>query len=262
MAFQFEVGHKPLMSKLEPGMAHARALLEGSDAEPRYRQVQTDLARQITEGSIAEGQPLPSEEALCKMYGVSRITVRKALDGLRGDGCIESRKGAGSFVIRPPRVFYGSLVKVLTGAWDTRIFISERWRIPPATIQAALLLEPGEKTKVWEIALIDRGKPFVHTEYYLPAAIAYHVSREDIERLRSVTRAVEDRLGDRVGRALQTIEPAIATARIARHLQIKERTPILRMVRTYFSRNGHPLHLALVHAHPEFYRYTVELAAR
>ena len=250
------------MHKSDSLMASTSVSLESGDTEPRYRQVQSDLARQITEGAIAEGQSLPSEEALCRLYGVSRITVRKALDGLRGEGCIESRKGAGSFVIRPPRVFYGSLVKVLTGAWDTRVFISERWRVPNATIQNALLLGQNEKAKVWEIALIDRDRPFVHTEYYLPAKIAEHVTREDIERTRSVTRAVEDRLGERVGRALQTIEPAIATARIARHLQIKERTPVLLMVRTYFSRNEHPLHLAVVHAHPEFYRYTVELTAR
>jgi hypothetical protein len=136
---------------------------------PRYRQVQEDLERQITRGAIREGESLPSEDALCRLYAVSRITVRKALDGLRAAHFIESRKGSGSYVIHPPRMFRGWLHDVLLGAWDGRLFISDRWALPPSIVKDELRLAEGEQVKIWETVLLDQGRPYVHSEYHLPA---------------------------------------------------------------------------------------------
>ena len=231
-------------------------------AAPRYRQVQEDLERQIARGAIHEGESLPSEEALCRLYGVSRITVRKALDGLRAAQFIESRKGSGSYVIRPPRMFRGWLHDVISGSWDARLFVSDRWVDPPGFVRDELRLAAGEQVKIWETVLLDKDRPYVHTEYHLPAAAGERVRREDIEQSRSVTRAVEDRMDVHVARAIQTMDPALASANVAHHLQIPENAAVLRMVRTYFARDGQPLHVAVAHAHPELYRYTVELLAR
>ncbi len=60
------------------------------------------LFHQITSGVYAEGEALPSENELCALFGISRPVIRKALEKLREDDLIESRRGAGSFV--KPRV--------------------------------------------------------------------------------------------------------------------------------------------------------------
>jgi GntR family transcriptional regulator, transcriptional repressor for pyruvate dehydrogenase complex len=62
------------------------------------------LFHQITIGAYAEGEALPSEKELCTLFGISRPVVRKALDRLREDDLIESRRGSGSFVKRRRRV--------------------------------------------------------------------------------------------------------------------------------------------------------------
>ncbi|MFN3145489.1 MAG: FadR/GntR family transcriptional regulator [Paracoccaceae bacterium] len=56
------------------------------------------LFHQITSGVYGEGEALPSENELCTLFGISRPVIRKALEKLREDDLIESRRGAGSFV--------------------------------------------------------------------------------------------------------------------------------------------------------------------
>ena len=67
-------------------------------AIPLYFQIQQDLASLIASGMLAPGSQLPSEEELVQRYGVSRTTVRKAVQELDRLGLIEIRRGRGTFV--------------------------------------------------------------------------------------------------------------------------------------------------------------------
>ena len=61
------------------------------------------LLLKIVTGELAEGDPLPSEKELCALFEISRPVVREALERLREQGLIVSRRGSGSFVQqRPP----------------------------------------------------------------------------------------------------------------------------------------------------------------
>lgn len=63
-----------------------------------YTQVLEQVKSMIAQGVYQKGDLLPSEKELIEMMGVSRITVRKALQILSEAGVIETRKGKGSFV--------------------------------------------------------------------------------------------------------------------------------------------------------------------
>lgn len=65
---------------------------------PLYRQVYDYLLRQISQGSWAPGEALPSEQALARELGVSQGTIRKALDAMTAANVIERRQGKGTFV--------------------------------------------------------------------------------------------------------------------------------------------------------------------
>ena len=61
------------------------------------------LLMRIVNGDVAEGDRLPSEAEIGKMFGASRPVVRQALMQLQADGLVYARKGAGTFVrMRPP----------------------------------------------------------------------------------------------------------------------------------------------------------------
>ena len=65
---------------------------------PLHRQLFLVLHDEIARGAIAPGEALPTEQSLCDQFGVSRITVRRALADLAEQGYIERRQGVGSFV--------------------------------------------------------------------------------------------------------------------------------------------------------------------
>lgn len=72
--------------------------LSKSAEEPLYRQLYRRLRNRIEAGEFGVGGAIPPESSLMRAYGVSRITVRSALDQLVRDGLIERQRGRGSFV--------------------------------------------------------------------------------------------------------------------------------------------------------------------
>ena len=72
------------------------------EAGPRYLRLQKLLRRALESRKLPPGSPLPSERDLCEEFGLSRVTIRKAIDGLVDQGLLERRQGAGTFVMSDP----------------------------------------------------------------------------------------------------------------------------------------------------------------
>ncbi len=73
----------------------------GQNSEvPLYRQIEEDLLSQITAGQLSQGEMIPPERELCERYGVSRITVRRAIGELETRGYVRRQQGKGTFVSR------------------------------------------------------------------------------------------------------------------------------------------------------------------
>ena len=76
------------------------AFQTGSDT-PLYKQISEGLRREIADGNLGAGTRLPSSRLLARDLRVSRITVTTAYAELEADGVVESRAGAGTFVLPP-----------------------------------------------------------------------------------------------------------------------------------------------------------------
>ncbi len=74
-----------------------------SDSLPRHRRLYEILRRHILDGVYTEGDLLPSENELCRIYGMTRPTVRQALSTMANDGLIRKYQGKGSIVHQMPR---------------------------------------------------------------------------------------------------------------------------------------------------------------
>jgi GntR family transcriptional regulator len=85
------------------GRYDARAAVTAGAGVPLHRQLFLVLHDEIARGALAAGDPLPTEQLLCEQFGVSRITVRRALADLADAGVIERRQGVGSFVRDRPQ---------------------------------------------------------------------------------------------------------------------------------------------------------------
>lgn len=71
------------------------------------------ILEQIVSGALREGDKLPSENQICRSFGVSRPTVREALMRLHADGLVITRHGSGTFVQHRPS---GHLTRLAPGA--------------------------------------------------------------------------------------------------------------------------------------------------
>src|SRR5687767_15540716 len=75
-------------------------------ARPLYHRVYREIAQEIASGGLGPGDRLPSERWLCDELGVSRATVRRAIEELAADGLIEGRGrgslGRGGALAEPP----------------------------------------------------------------------------------------------------------------------------------------------------------------
>lgn len=73
-------------------------LLEKKSQSPLYQQLMARLKNDIVAGVYPPGARIPSEQVLCETYGVSRVTVRKAMQDLVQEELLVRRQGKGTFV--------------------------------------------------------------------------------------------------------------------------------------------------------------------
>ena len=72
--------------------------LAAASPEPLYRRLENALKQALASARIKRGAVIPSERVLSETLGLSRVTVRKAIDGLVSDGFLDRRQGAKTVV--------------------------------------------------------------------------------------------------------------------------------------------------------------------
>ncbi len=72
--------------------------LDAQESQPLYKQLEYKLLQDIEQGVYKKGEKIPTELELSQMYGVSRITVRKALADITEMGILERYVGKGTYV--------------------------------------------------------------------------------------------------------------------------------------------------------------------
>lgn len=87
--------------------------------------VSSALRSRLLAGDVAPGQKLPSEAQLTAQFGVSRTVVREAIAALAADGLVESRQGAGVFVVNHPSSTFGSLAAEMGNKVSTALNVLE-----------------------------------------------------------------------------------------------------------------------------------------
>jgi len=235
---------------------------------PLYHQLEQDLTQRISDGEFGPGEPLPTEERICEQYGVSRITVRRALESLFGHGLIVRRRGVGSFVaerregVRSVRLS-GSLDEFLATAGMLEMEVLALGPVdPPAEAREALELAEGEQAVRLEVVSGLSAGPVIYLEVYFPLAIGSVLTRADIVAGSPVVRIIERKLSLRVVHAQQLVEPALAGEPTATHLGLAPDAPILRIRRTYFAAGDRPIEVAILRYHPERYQYMIDFRTR
>lgn len=142
---------------------------------PMYHQLKELVSEKIESGEWAPGHRLPTEAELSKEFGVSRITVRHALQLLQNQGLLDRKQGRGTFVAAP------KVAHDLMSMYQDGLSVKQMGRKPqielvlmelkkPAPSIAARLNLPGTD-KVYEMKrlLLADDEPIMLITSWLPA---------------------------------------------------------------------------------------------
>ncbi|MFF4018566.1 GntR family transcriptional regulator [Streptomyces sp. NPDC001843] len=217
--------------------------LDRSSPVPLYHQLAQQLEAAIGHGALAPGKLLGNEIDLSVRLGLSRPTVRQAIQSLVDKGLLVRRRGVGTQVVhsqvrRPLEL--SSLYDDLESAGQrptTRVLRNER--VPAsADVAAALGMAQGEEVTVLERLRYTHGRPVASLCNYLPAAlIELDDARLESTGLYRMMRSA----GITLHGARQTVGARGATAEEAAGLQEKEGAALLTMRRTAYDDAGRPV---------------------
>jgi GntR family transcriptional regulator len=148
-----------------------------SDRIALYLRLTGVLRRRIESGEWAQGERLPSIEALCQEYDLARNTVRQALQLLKSDGLIGGGRGLGTFVLKPSRqpvpghALKQAISDPLNLGADQSIEIIERRRkvMVPESLRRGLRVHK-DYTEVRKIHRF-RGEPFALMDIYIASPV-------------------------------------------------------------------------------------------
>lgn len=211
-----------------------------------FAQIEANLRQRIIANELAPGSKLPSEAALEREFGVSRITVRQALAALHADGLIEKFNGKGSFVTR---VADAPSLGPLTGFYDHmraggrqahgRLLSSRQVAAPAAAAQALRIPAGAPVLCVSLLRLVD-GKPLAVGTAWGDVALMQNLLREDLETNDMMT-LLESRLGHRL-KSTHIETSAVRAGKVrARLLGTSADDPLLRIRFTPHDVSGQPL---------------------
>lgn len=212
---------------------------------PKYYQLREALRAQI--GLLAADQPIPSEHELCQTHGVSRITVRKALNDLIHEGLLYAVQGKGTFVA-PPK-FRVQWAQETAGfhADMARRGLAVTVKVLQQCVVAAddhtareLQLSPGAPVvKLVRLRFVD-DRPFDVATNYLPAQLFPGLEREDFSTL-SLYALMRAKYGVQLDHGVRLAEAAPCSAEEARLLRIKANVPLLVIHSTMYDVQGRPV---------------------
>lgn len=213
---------------------------------PMYRMIEDDLLGQIERGDLPQSSQLPSETALAEQYGVSRMTVRQALDRLESARLVVRQQGSGSFVASTPvrarrvnrlRSFSEELRDDAVEV-TSRIVAQESVE-PPVDVAARLDVGGRQATRLVRVRLVD-GTPAAFQEAWIPLAVAPGLARVALGS-ESLYRTLRDRFGVEFGWAEQTVQATLLDQTTATMLETRAGVPALATERITYASDNTPI---------------------
>ncbi|MGY6412331.1 MAG: GntR family transcriptional regulator [Alkalilacustris sp.] len=231
---------------------------------PKYHQVYLVLRQQIREGVYDPHGPLPAEKELSRLFGVSRITVRRALDRLEREGAIDRQRGRGTFLRAgnpQPHVaasLSGSIENLIAMGLRTEVRVLSLDYVPaPPDVGAALGTAPGTVVQRAVRVRSHAGVPFSHLTTWLPEEIGRTF---DARALRDTPLLVLlDRAGVRARSAEQTITAKLAAPGVAEHLGLQPGEPVLSITRIVSDAGGRPVEFIRGLYRPDTYEHHMSI---
>jgi GntR family transcriptional regulator len=237
---------------------------------PLYYQVEAWLRQQLAAGRVAPGARLPTEEALVRQLGVSRITVRRAMERLVQEGLIYRVPGRGTFTQAAPRGefhierrpadllgFEDDIRRA--GLAPEAVVLRRDWVAAPDDVAAALEVRPGEEVLWLYRRGTAGGRPLWVEDRYLVRHLGARLRPRETATPSLLATLARER-GFVVDRARVRISARDASREEARHLGVRRGAPVL-AAEFVVCANGQPVQLVRARFRPDRYAFVFAIAS-
>jgi GntR family transcriptional regulator len=219
----------------------SKLTLDEASPTPLYLQLADAIRRRIASGDIRVGDALASERELSQTTGVSRVTVRKAIDALFREGMLSRRHGSGTYIA--PRIEQSAALLAgfsadMASRGKTPGFTLLKHGIGVPTPEEALALALGVGAKIVRLARVRTadGEPLAVERACVPAQFLDGFAPAE----GSLYSALEKR-GFRPVRGLQRLQASLASPEEAGLLGVPPGAAVLRIERRAFLADRTPV---------------------
>lgn len=229
---------------------------------PKYAQIADIFRQRIARGVWAQGLRLPANEDLAAEFGVSRVTVRQAVELLARDGLIEAQQGRGTFVTGA--VKRDTWLKVETTLADLaevyRDTLPEILNISESRTDAPLLPSDGKAAARYVFMRRVHSRddhPYCVISIYLDET----VFRKAPKRFRkeTVIPILKDMRDLTISTARQTLTIGVADLEVAKLLRVPLNSPVAEVRRVFTARDKTVIYLGEVTYRGDFIRIDMDL---
>jgi GntR family transcriptional regulator len=235
--------------------------LDPSGSQPLYQQLQRALREAIEKRLLVPDDALPPERQIAAELSVSRITVRKALDGLVEEGLLVRRQGSGNFVASR---IEKNFAKLTSFSEDMR----SRGRVPHSkwlkraegavSPEEALTLRLSPGTAVYRFHRVRFADDAPMSVELCTVVASYLPSLDAVGE--SLYKALED-AGNRPVRALQRLRALLLVPDHAKLLHARAGDAGLLVERLGFHRDGNAVEFSQSYYRGDTYDFVAELAS-
>lgn len=217
----------------------------------KYESIAADIQQAIESGALKPNEKLPTVVELCESYGVSKITVRRAVERLIESGLVSSRRGSGTFVKPSINLPTNPLVTGLNERADG--FSAQHQRLhdkvssrvydftvvtPPAEVAELLNLKPEDFTFYICRVRLANDVPIAIEYTYMPLALVPDLKRH--HALGSIYRYLHEEAGLKPTSFHRAIRALPATKEEAERLETKPSAPLLELEQVGYLDSGIP----------------------
>ncbi|WP_395686866.1 histidine utilization repressor [Caenimonas koreensis] len=203
-------------------------------AIPAYEQVKEFIRTRIASGEWRPGDPVPSEAMLMAQFGISRMTVNRALRELSAEGLVDRVQGSGTRVAHLHRISSRLVIRDIHEevaerghVHTTRVVVVERVKASPE-VAASFQLKAGAKVFHTVLVHLENAVPIQYEDRYVNPAAAPDYLDTDFTRTSPTLHLLRHAP---LTEASYSIEACLPTAQEARELGVKRTDPCLVMMR-------------------------------
>jgi GntR family transcriptional regulator len=247
--------------------APTRGLIDRAVKSPRYIQVYSTVRDWIYQGTYKPGGRLPTEEELCRLFDVSRITTRKAVDMLVDERLVLRQPGRGTFVVEdladaPIISEMDQLLRKVERLGKKTVVAQGEIAEVEADPETArdLDLPPGARVqRASHVRLLDR-QPIGYVVTYVPAMLKVRFDLNELNESPMLT--LLERKGVDIASGDQVISATLADGRLASLLGTTVGAPLVHIRLVVFDSHRRPVERLMAWYRGDHYHHHVHLTRK